>query len=417
MSGPRTRRRLLVAAGTLLAGCGRSAREETPTGRPATATRTRTRTTATTSHRTTQSTATSNPTVVSGPAACSGTPATPEWKAWPTARYDAGNAGVAPTANAPNSIPVVRRWTAGGTPTGPVVSDGTRCYVSTTSAVRALSPTDGRAQWTVRIESAGVGVAVADGIVVAPTTGGAVLALDPESGERRWQAALDSTPTTPPRLTSDAVVVGTESGMVVLARDGGTRCLTVATSGPVTDLALGGRRAYAAVSSDPVGSVVSANLAAERVAFDRFLTAPPRALAVVDGRLYALTESKLAVSDAETGEFDWRRAGGGSSLVVGDPIVVASESTLAAVAPDGDAAWREWYDDGEITGVARAGEFLFVTFADAPRALAVVDAATGRTRVEHQSAAAFARPTVAQDHVLVTTPDDARAFEELAGSR
>lgn len=294
------------------------------------------------------------------------------------------------------------------------MSDEDRCYQSTTASVRALTPSEGRVEWVTRVESAGVGVAVGEGILLAPTTDGTVLALDPATGDARWRVTLDSTPTTPPRLTSDAAVVGTETGVTVLARDGGDRCLTANTRGPVTDLAVDGHRAYAAVSSEPVGSVVAVNVATERVAFDRFLTAPPRKVAVADGRLYASTEAKLTVADATTGEFVWRRDGDPSAFVVDEHLVVATGQTLLAFDDESGVEWRERYDAGSISGLARAGQHLFVTGTDPARALAVVDATTGQTRVEVQSATAFGEPTVAHDRVFVTTADDVRAFEEVA---
>jgi len=121
----------------------------------------------------------------------------------------------------PPIFPTTTVWTVplGGLPLGPLVSDGSRIFVSSRDGtVRALDRLTGSLLW--ELPDRGGFLAARPGVLVLCQQDGTVWRLEPESGATEWQTRTSVTGAFPPAL-GRWVLVGEEGG-ALRCRDGGT---------------------------------------------------------------------------------------------------------------------------------------------------------------------------------------------------
>jgi outer membrane protein assembly factor BamB len=117
----------------------------------------------------------------------------------------------------PPIFPTTTVWTVplGGLPLGPLVSDGSRIFVSSRDGtVRALDRLTGSLLW--ELPDRGGFLAARPGVLVLCQQDGTVWRLEPESGATEWQTRTSVTGAFPPALNDDRVIVAGD-GIVALA--------------------------------------------------------------------------------------------------------------------------------------------------------------------------------------------------------
>lgn len=410
-----SRRRFLAVAGlAALGGCGTGADPDGDGRETTTRTPTGTRVTTGTPTRTATRTPSPSPTprprprFEGGPATCTVAGIDPAEKSWPHAGYDGEATRNPPAANAPNGFPTRTAWTVPTTGPGPVLVDGRRYYLRTATSLLALDPADGRVRWRHRAPGPAGGVAV-DDVVALPAQDGTLRALDPAEGRERWRVDAGTVATTPPVLTPDAVVLGTETGVRGYARDDGTACFRVPTADPVARLVRAGDLFVAATARDADGTLVALDPGRETVRYTRYLAAPPTGLLAADDALVVGVGGRTLGLVPGDGTPRWT-APVGPVLATGRHRYALGADELVALDGRGEAAWRAAVP--APTGVVATDDLVVVTGGTGEAALQVHDARTGRRRLRQRDAGGYREPVVADDRVLVGGTERTHVFEE-----
>ncbi len=121
----------------------------------------------------------------------------------------------------PPIFPTTTVWTVPleGLPLGPLVSDGSRVFVSSRDgAVRALDRLTGDLLWELP-DRAGF-LAASPGVLVLHQQDGTVRRLDPESGATEWQTRTSVTGGFPPVFDGERVIVAGEGITALALTDG-----------------------------------------------------------------------------------------------------------------------------------------------------------------------------------------------------
>ena len=122
----------------------------------------------------------------------------------------------------PPIFPTTTVWTVplGGLPLGPLVSDGSRIFVSSRDGtVRALDRLTGSLLW--ELPDRGGFLAARPGVLVLCQQDGTVWRLEPESGATEWQTRTSVTGAFPPALNDDRVIVAGDGIVALALTDGG----------------------------------------------------------------------------------------------------------------------------------------------------------------------------------------------------
>jgi len=271
---------------------------------------------------------------------------------WPTFAADARNTGHADTTGPTDPEVAWEFETTGKIFDGATVAGGTVYVGSTDGNVYALDADDGEEQWRFPVlGQVRTTPAVADATVYVGGTNGGLYALDAGTGQKRWTALETETfSLSHPTVVDGTVFVGSREGecYAVDARTGQVHGSTgvgsyVATSPAVADgVIYVGWRGGGRPGSDGGG------LAAYTTDGERLWRAEPGDVngspAVVDGIVYACTETAAYAFDAETGEERWRFEGGGGAdspaVADGRAYVGSMESTFYALdAESGEELW------------------------------------------------------------------------------
>lgn len=162
--------------------------------------------------------------------------------------------------------------TRGNLVSTPIVADG-RIVVLEPSSIVALDPADGGFLWRTEVVNplapypfspqgiSSIAPVSADGMVFAVDVTGRVYGLDAETGVERWDQALnDPSPLTPPVLTTDHLLVPTNSGtLYAVDRTTGHLAFRIDSGGSfLRGLAGGGDILVGATGGDDAGIVAFA---------------------------------------------------------------------------------------------------------------------------------------------------------------
>jgi glucose dehydrogenase len=370
-------------------------------------------------------------TVEDGPADVTADPdERPTPGSWPMAGYDAAGTAAAPVENAPEGVPLERRWsesTGQNGPTAPVVADGTLLVVTThhDAALSAFDPADGAERWSATYDDISrVTPAIGDGAGFAAWendgTGPYLGAVGLSDSERGWRRTLPASVSASPVIAGDTVFTGHEFDPAVLAVDArsGDLGVRLALSEPGTTVrcvAVADGRAYVGANGSNsdypnLGWVLALDPDTGTVEWV-YSGAPVRDLAVSDGTVYAATEAGITALDADGGETVWtahseETIDSAESVAVTDEVVVGGtyERVAAFDASSGNRRWAAPVGGRNV--LACAGDTVFAAGLVADEGSWVLAAFATDDGTERSRRALDAEPTggtVAVGSVFVVT--------------
>nr|WP_250864792.1 PQQ-binding-like beta-propeller repeat protein [Halorientalis regularis] len=240
------------------------------------------------------------------------------------------------------------------------------------------------------------------------TNEGALLGVALESGDIELMTALDAENPTPPVVSDQLVVVGTDQGVQAYRQRDGEERWTRSVEGLTTVVA------DDAVFVGTDTGVQGHHLAGGSQKWQTDCEGQVTALAVADGAVYIAAGTSITALDAETGTQHWQieTRGHNPSLAIGDRLIITTRSVVAAHDPE--TGKEQWTKDegGQPTAVALAHGHIYQTTDSDVRAL---DIRTG-TENWRTSIDATTGPVVVGDTVYVGTESDLVALNAADGS-
>lgn len=246
----------------------------------------------------------------------------------------------------------------------------------------AMSATDGRTAWKIRLGSVSSEPVAERGRIYVGTDDGFMVALDTSDGREVWRYATRGPILEPPVLAGDSIIFSNEAEQVyALDRETGKFRWQYKAEEP-EEYTLRGHSGVAVddglvFSGFANGTVVALRANTGSVAWMTSLTGEADRFVDVDGTPVVIGDSLAVTSssggvyslDKTTGFVRWRTPieGAGSLTVDGDRIyVAAADRGIYALDRNGNIMWRQGTKGGgEPADPIVSGEYLVYTLSDA----------------------------------------------------